>query len=129
MSEITALRAEQEEPSAAVDEVETAFPPDVIAKLKSQFPSTELRQYRSEEGDAIVCKCPSRGDYKRFRAMIVDPNQRANALETLMRSCVVYPDAQGVAVLLERRPGLAEVFGDKLSGWAGAGQEVTEKKL
>lgn len=120
MDELAARRAQDEH---------EGFPADVIAQVKERHPSLELRMYIGEDGDAVICKAPNRGEYKRFRQMVVDPDKRAMALETLLFGCCVHPSTAELSSLLEKRPGLAEVFGDKLSGWAGAGQEVTEKKL
>lgn len=122
MNELAARRAQD-------DEKPQGFSDEVIADVKAKHPNTELRMYVTEEGGAVICKAPNRGEYKRFRSMIVNPDQRAMALETLLFGCCVHPPTSELGAMLERRPGWAEVFGDKLSGWAGAGQEVTEKKL
>ena len=120
MNELAARRAQDED---------EGFPAEVIAAVKEKNPGVELRLLITEEGGAVICKAPNRGEYKRFRAMVVDPDKRAMALETLLFGCCVHPAQAELSQMLERRPGWAEVFGDKLSGWAGAGQEVTEKKL
>jgi len=125
MDELAARRAQDD----VTDLIPTAFPPEVIEAVKARFPTTELRQIVTEEGGAIICKAPSRGEYKRFRSMVVDPNQRAMALETLVFGCCVHPPTAELSAMLERRPGWAEVWGDKLAGWSGSGQEATEKKL
>lgn len=120
MDELAARRAQDEN---------EGFPADVIAAVKAQHPSLELRMLMTEDGGAVICKAPNRGEYKRFRQMVIDPDKRAMALETLLYGCCVHPPKDELNAMLEHRPGWAEVFGDKLSGWAGAGQEVTEKKL
>lgn len=102
---------------------------DLVAKIKAENPNVELHLLATPQGETVVCKAPSRAEYKRFRAMIIDPGQRPNALETLLVACVVWPTRNEVHALLDRRPGLAEVFGDKLAGIAGVGEDLVEKKL
>jgi hypothetical protein len=102
---------------------------EIIDKVKAQHPGAELYMWSTPDGTAVICKAPNRGEYKRFRQMVVDPARKAESLETLLLGCVVYPPAADMFAILDRRPGYAEVFGEKLAGIAGAGQEVNEKKL
>ncbi len=121
MDELAARRAQ--------DEGSSSFPAEVIERVKLAHPNSELRELTTEEGIAIICKAPNRGEYKRFKSMVVDPAQKSMALEALLFGCCVHPSTSELGSLLERRPAYAEVYGEKLAGWAGAGQEVTEKKL
>ena len=75
----------------------------------------------------IVIKRPSRGEYKRFRSALFDDATKADAIETLARSCVVYPE--NFAALLEDRPALAELVGGKAVEFAGAEGKIDAKKL
>lgn len=120
--------SEHEEDSWSENTAE-AFGPDVIERVKKEHPGSELRQFSTSEG-AVICKAPSRAEFKRFRTMWNDGGQqRAQAFETLLYGCAVYPDRKGLADLLDRRPGLAETFGSSLASWAGLGEEAVEKKL
>lgn len=101
---------------------------DIITAVKTKHPGMELRMLSTEEA-AIIARCPSRGDYKRFRDMFLDPAKRSGALETLVYACTLHPPSEAVGAMLEKRPGLAETFGEKLASWAGLGQEAVEKKL
>lgn len=106
------------------------FPPEVVDRVKNENPGVELRQLTADDTeDTFIFKAPTRGEYKRFRKMANDPGQRSEAIEALFWGCLVYPPAQEVRAIMELRPGLADTFGDKLTDWAGAGQEVREKKL
>lgn len=107
----------------------TDLSPETIDRLKAAHPGAELRAFASSEGDLVVCKAPSRGEYKRFLSMVSNPDQRSMAPETLFLGCVVHPEAVEVTRMLERRPGLGVLFGSRLSTWAGSDQEVVEKKL
>lgn len=105
-----------------------AITDDEIARAKSASPGADLRLL-SSGGDEVICKVPPRAEWKRFRSMILDPAQRPAALETLVMGCLVHPGPAELAAMLERRPALAEVFGEKLAAAAGLGAEATEKKL
>jgi hypothetical protein len=109
--------------------MENGIPQEVIDKVKAAHPGVELRLWTSEEGDTVICKAPNRGEYKRFLHMVADAAQRAQAPETLLFGCLVYPTPQELGAMLERRPGLGVLFGGKLGDWAGSNQEVAEKKL
>lgn len=77
----------------------------------------------------IVIKRPPRGEYKRFRKMLFDDDQKSEALETLARACVVYPESAEFSKLLEERPALAETVGGKAAEFAGAEGKTDAKKL
>lgn len=124
MGNVTPLR--QDEPNHEI----TPFAQEVIDAVKAAHPGAEMRILISEEGEAVICKAPNRGEYKRFRQLLTgDQAQRAAAPETLLYGCTVYPPPTELGALLERRPGLGDAFGEQLAGWAGAGQDVTQKKL
>ncbi len=109
----------------------TAGPsPDVIAKLKAQNPGVELHQIEVEDGEQVViCKMPSRAEYKRFVHMLSDRAQQSRALETLLLANLVYPEADAMLRMIEERPALAEKFGDHLADLAGAAYRIVSKKL
>lgn len=115
---ITPLGSEETEP----------FTFEEVQAAKDKNPGVELRIIGAD-GEAVICKAPTRGEYRRFRSMYLDGAQRAMATETLLIGCVVHPDRGELGRLLERRPGLAETFGEKLIAWAGLGVEAYEKKL
>src|SRR5688572_3488954 len=122
-------RAADEDFGAAwKEETAESFGEDVIAKVKAEHSGAELRQFSTPDG-AVICRAPSRGEFKRFRTMYLDAQQRPGALEALLYGCVVHPDRKVLGELLERRPGLAETFGSELAAWAGLGEEVVQKKL
>jgi hypothetical protein len=99
-----------------------------LAKVRADNPGLELHHIVAGD-EEIVVKSPPRAEWKRFRAMYLDPAQRPLALETLLFGCLVHPDAAGLNAILERRPAFAEVFGEKLASAAGLGTEAVEKKL
>jgi hypothetical protein len=104
-----------------------------IAALKAKFgDKLKLIPIPADEFEPaceVVVKKPPRGEYKRFRSMSLDADERADAIETIARACVVYPDAAGFSALLEDRPALAEVVGNKVLEMAGAEGKIEAKKL
>ncbi len=99
---------------------------DVIERLKAEHGEV----YLVEAGDVgVIVRPPTRAEYRRFRALAMDEKKRADAVERLARDCVLWPDADGLDELLERRPALTEVVGGELLKLAGFAEEVEIKKL
>jgi hypothetical protein len=103
-----------------------ALSPEVLERLSAM--NIELHLL-SADGVDIVVKRPDRPSYKRFRAMVSDQAKRADAPETLVRDCIVYPTREEFNTLLESKPALGDVFGAKLLDLAGMTAEADAKKL
>lgn len=99
---------------------------ETIERLKAEYGEV----YLVEVGEAgVIVRPPTRAEYRRFRALAIDEKKRADAVERLVRDCVLWPDADGLDELLERRPALTEVIGGELLKLAGFAEEVEIKKL
>lgn len=98
----------------------------LVADLKAKYGAIEMLSHDEED---VIVRPPPAAEWKRFRAMISDESQRAMALETLCRACIVYPEGQEVSDLFNRLPGLAETFGNELTTMAGLAKGATRKKL
>lgn len=79
---------------------------------------------------AVLVRSPKRAEYRKFKATVLG-NQAAaaDALETLLREVVVFPDSAAFDALLEQKPGLSETFGQKVLEIAGVSEQVSLKKL
>ena len=99
---------------------------DTIQRLKAEHGELYELEVR---GYAVLFRPPRRAEYRRFRALALDEQKRAEALERLTRDCVVWPTPEEFDALLERLPALGEVIGAKLVELAGAMEEVEIKKL
>ncbi len=75
-------------------------------------------------GETIAVVPPSRAQWRRFRVVGQDEVKRVDALEMLLRDCLVYPEAAAFEALLEARPGLVETFGEQVLELAGAGVRI-----
>ena len=104
-----------------------------IQQLKEKFPGANLHTLvidgTDRNSEAVICKAPSRGDWKRFMQMTADKDRRNAALETLVRGCLVWPDAAAFDEMLEDKPGLCETFGTALTRIAGLQGDAESKKL
>jgi len=101
-----------------------------ITKLKEAHPGAELHHIHNEDtGVDVVVKAPSESEWKRFRSMQSDPEQRAHAIGVLFRACLVHPAAQEFAPIIAAKPGLVETFGGDLVDIAGVSRANTRKKL
>src|SRR5438876_2914283 len=99
----------------------------LVDELKAKYGDV-LHLRDPETGSEIVARKPPRAAYKRFRAMAFDPKKQADAAETLMVDCVVYPSRDAWNALLEQYPALAETFAPEVLKLAGASQSVDAKK-
>ncbi|UZX16560.1 hypothetical protein KQ693_05890 [Thermus sp. PS18] len=97
-----------------------------------------LERLRAEHGEVywveaagvgLVVRPPRRAEYRRFRAMTLDPERRGDATERLVRDCVVWPSPEELDRILETRPALADAVASRLLELAGAVEEVQLKKL
>lgn len=83
----------------------------------------------------VVVRSPNRSEVARFRAMISKPAgergaqaARASASTDMAAGCVVYPDAEKYAALLEACPGVDLEIATLCHELARAGAEVEVKK-
>jgi hypothetical protein len=113
-------------PLKAVAEPSEGIPPEKLEELRAKH--RELFQFT--QGDVtVVATPPNRHLWKRFRTQMMDDRRQSDAMENLVRDCVLYPDRAAFEAILERRPGLVEAFGKQLQELAGAGGEVEKKAL
>jgi hypothetical protein len=101
----------------------------LLAELKAKHPDKELHLLESpqEEVEIVVHK-PSEPEWRRFRTIVTDEDQRAGALRQLLVMHVVYPKDEILAILA-KHPGLAETFGNKVVKIAGVDPAATSRKL
>jgi len=101
---------------------------EITSRIRASGYDGELRLWKGGDFE-VIGKAPSRGEFLRFQEMATDPKKRSKATEALVRACIVYPPGAELEAMLDKKPGLALTFGEKLVELAGAGVEVEEKKL
>lgn len=101
---------------------------DQIDELKAKH-GDNLHMIRTDDDDMIVAKPPTKGTYDKYKAALFDNQKKTRAGEFLVRDCLVFPDKQTFAAMLEEKPALAETFSQKLLELAGARESVEAKKL
>lgn len=99
-----------------------------IDKIKEENPDAELLLIESSMGD-VIAKIPTANEMNAFRSKIFDEKRRANATESLVRSCVLYPDREELNVLIQKRPLIIEKVAAELDKAGGGQEELTVKKL
>lgn len=77
----------------------------------------------------VVFRKPTRAEHKRFRGMIHDEGQKADATEALARTLVVYPTREAFDALLEDYPGIADgkEMGQAIMSLSGMAAETDAK--
>lgn len=99
--------------------------PKTLEAIREKHPSCVVLSAKAgSDLIEVAVVPPSRHAWRRFKACITDERKKPDAFELLVRDCTVHPDPAGLEAMLDRRPALAETFGDALCELAGAGLEV-----
>lgn len=96
----------------------------VVDKAKADFGDDGVRVIRTGKHEFLVHR-PARADWKRYRKESKDPARNGDALEVLVRSCVVFPSREEFDRLLDRYPALCEEIAEpvlELAGLTGKAQ-------
>ena len=67
----------------------------------------------------VVLRKPTRAEYKRFRSMLHNDAQKADATESLARTCVVYPSREAFDSMLDEYPAIGDAAGGVLGELVG----------
>ncbi len=100
--------------------------PEIIEQLKSEHGEISLVEGLEHE---IVVKCPTPGEYKRFRTLSAEKKTRDKGRDGLMTDCVVWPDAEEFMALTESRPGYPDTILNVVLDLAGIVQDAKASKL
>jgi hypothetical protein len=101
----------------------------LIAAFESRF-AGELEEARLKNGDLVIVAAekagevaamrrPTRAEYQRFKQHRLDQRYRITALERLVESCLLVPTPAEFERVLEKKPVLADTFGERLLEEAG----------
>lgn len=97
-----------------------------IADLKAKH-GDKIEAVIDDATDEVVAvlRPPTSPEWDRFTSMILDDDQRAQAMKILARACMVWPDAS----VFKDRPALVATVGSQLKEMGGAVKSVSRKKL
>lgn len=75
----------------------------------------------SQPGPRFAFRRPNPAEWHRYRSesLTQDPQVKANAFQSLVIPCCLYPDRAALMVMLQERPGLFEQLGGELVEFAG----------
>ena len=96
--------------------------PKIVEELKEKHGAN--LHIVTAQGVEVVVKVPSKAAYRRFRQSSRDEKRRDDATETLLRDCVVYPDAQTLNSEIEKRPAIVDTFAAEVLELAGLVKEA-----
>lgn len=88
----------------------------------------DLRKVNTKRGTFIV-RGATTGEWRRFRSESAQDRTKANATETLVRACVVHPDAAGFSAAVDKAPGLIETLGEHVVQLSGAETDAQGEAL
>ena len=97
-----------------------------IDKLKSEHGECKLIKTNNLE---IVIRRPKRGEYKRFMRSVSSDRDKSDAIETLVKDCVVHPSLKEFDALLDMLPALCEELGEHVLEMAGLSGKAQAEKL
>lgn len=75
-----------------------------------------------------VFRCPTRGEYKRFQTMASDARKRVDAVETLVRTCIVHPSPEVFDSWCDKKPATPSGCIDVVIRLAGITEEMESGK-
>ncbi len=101
----------------------------LLAAFESRF-SREIEEARAKHGEIVLVAAekagevaalrrPTRAEYQRFKQHRNDQRYRTTALERLIEACILIPTAAEFEHVLEKKPVLADTFGERLLEEAG----------
>ena len=100
---------------------------NTIAELKAAH-GDDLTLLAADDFEVVV-KRPSRTQFARFRASILEPASRAQAGANLLRDVVVYPPWPEFMKIVERFPALEDEFMGQVVELTKTQERVSAKKL
>jgi hypothetical protein len=82
-------------------------------------------------GPRIAFRRPNPGEWHRYRSesLTNDPQVKANAFQSIVIPCCVYPDRAAFMAMVQDRPGLVELCGGELVEFAGAERAKKVERL
>ena len=94
-------------------------------KIKSDNPGIEVYVLESESAQ-IAVRIPTDAEWGSF----LDEREKtgARSLRNLVRTCLVAPSDSDFRALLNKKPGLSNVFGNQLLELAGLNETASVKK-
>ena len=115
--------------STEVASSKSAIAPEILEKVKAANPGIETYTAEFSTG-AVILRAPSLPEYRRFNSMqTTTSGKNMENVETLIRSCILYPDQDGLTAMFNRQPALIFKIGDTAVDLAGASEAVQVKKL
>jgi hypothetical protein len=97
----------------------------VLDELRAKY-GTILR-LKTGTHEAIF-RAIDRVRYKKFNRLIADPAKREDALDALVRDCLIYPDGPAFEAMLAEKPFHAARFAEGLLKEAGAEDEAEKNE-
>lgn len=82
-------------------------------------------------GPRLAFRRPNPAEWHRYRSEILtaDPQVKANAFQSIVIPCCIYPDRATLMAMVQERPGLIEVCGGELVEFAGAERAKKVERL
>lgn len=82
-------------------------------------------------GPRLAFRRPNPAEWHRYRAEALtnDPQVKANAFQTIVIPCCIYPERSAFLAMVQERPGIVELCGSELVEFAGAERAKKVERL
>jgi len=101
---------------------------DTIKRLKSQH-KQQLYVITDRDGDEYVCRCPTSAEVERQFQNAENGMSKFEAMLGVVKTCIVWPDAETFSRMLEEFPMLSVTLDAKIGEIAKLDQKARVKKL
>lgn len=101
------------------------------------LPAGKAKELQDKYGEIAVVKTVlgpvafrscKRAEYERYNSLLFDDKKRPKAFESLVKTCVVYPDANTFESYLDKKPGIVSTCLNAVLELSGVETEAETKK-
>lgn len=105
--------------------------PADLDRLRGGNPDVELHRLHARPNlpDEIIVRPPTAAEWRLYKSIGFDQTKRPDAAVFLVKTCAVSPDAAAVTAILNRHPGLADIWSNELAEIAGVLEGTHREKL
>jgi|WetSurMetagenome_2_1015567.scaffolds.fasta_scaffold616565_2 hypothetical protein len=85
----------------------------------------------AKDGPRVAFRRPNAGEWHRYRSesLTNDPQVKANAFQSIVIPCCIYPERATFLAMVQERPGIVELCGSELVEFAGAERAKKVERL
>lgn len=110
------------------EEIKSALKSQHGAVFELEIPRADLDEDDPNHKALFFLRKPKTAEIKRFKNESLDEDKRANAIDTLAKYCILYPQKEDLAKLLDELPMAPITIGEHVLKLAGLVRGTETKK-